>query len=91
MPHAEKTSRLNLRITAQRHKALKDAAALSGTSVTEFVLVPAVERAQALVAAEQTTRVQLEVARDFMRWLDEPGRLVPAMKSLADAQPFDVA
>lgn len=91
MPHAEKTSRLNLRISAPRHQVLKDAAALSGTSVTEFVLVPAIERAQALVAAEQTTRIQSEVAQEFMQWLEEPGRLIPAMKPLADAEPFDVA
>lgn len=89
MLQAEKTSRLNLRLPEQQHIALKDAAAMSGTSVTDFVLMPAIERAQALLAAARTTEIHAEVAASFVHWLDEPGRVVAEMKPLANAEPFD--
>lgn len=40
-------------------------------------------------ASEQVTRLNAEVAERFIAWMDEPARIIPSMKRLADAEPFD--
>ena len=90
-PTIEKTSRIDFRISEEQKQALKDAAALAGASVTDFVLMPAIERAQALLAAQRVTTIESRVAEDFLQWLDEPPRVVPAMKPLGDEAPFERA
>lgn len=84
----EKNSRLNVRLSESQRKALKDAAAITGTSVSDFVLMPAVERAHQVLAAERVTHIQADAAVQFLEWLDEPPRVIPEMKPLADAEPF---
>lgn len=89
MRASEKDRRLNVRLSARQKDLLRDAAALTGTSISGFVLAPAVERAQILVAAKDTTEIQDHVADSFIAWLDEPGRFLPDMKPLVAAEPFE--
>ena len=84
----EKNSRLNVRLAEQQRQLLKDAAALTGTSMSEFLLAPAIERAHQVLAAARLTRIHTDGADDFLRWLDEPPLAIPEMKPLAEAEPI---
>jgi uncharacterized protein (DUF1778 family) len=84
----EKTARVNFRVTAEQDRLLREAAALAGTSVSSFVLEPALERAHLVVESEQVTRIPRAVAAAFFEWLDRPAEVVPEMKRLANAEPF---
>lgn len=85
----EKTGRINVRVSERQRELIKEAAQTTGTSMSEFIIVPAVERAASVLASEQVTRLNSEVADRFIAWMDEPARAIPAMKRLADAEPFD--
>jgi uncharacterized protein (DUF1778 family) len=84
----EKTGRINVRASEHQREIIKQAAQITGTSMSEFIMVPAVERAASVLASEQVTRLNSEVADRFVAWMDEPARVVPAMKRLANAEPF---
>lgn len=85
----EKTGRINVRVSDRQRELIKQAAAVTGTSMSEFILVPAVERAATVLASEQVTRLNADVAERFLAWLDEPGQVIPATKRLANAEPFE--
>jgi len=85
----EKDARLNFRVTASQRGLIKEAAESLGTSVSEFVMRPAVERARQVLAAEQVTRVRSEAGEAFLEWLDQGAEPVRGMRRLADAEPFD--
>jgi len=85
----EKSARINVRLSDRQRELIGDAAAVTGTSMSEFILVPAIERAVSILASEQVTRLNAEVAEKFVAWMDEPAVVIPAMKRLADAEPFD--
>lgn len=85
----EKSARINVRLSERQRELIHDAAEVTGTSMSEFILVPAIERAANVLASEQVTRLNAEVAEKFVGWIDEPARVIPSMKRLADAEPFD--
>lgn len=85
----EKSARINVRLSDRQRELIVDAAAVTGTSMSEFILVPAIERAASILASEQVTRLNAEVAEKFVAWMDEPAVVLPSMKRLADAEPFD--
>jgi uncharacterized protein (DUF1778 family) len=57
--------------------------------MSEFILVPAIERAANVLSAAQVTRLNAEVVDRFAAWMDEPALVIPAMKHLTDVEPFD--
>lgn len=76
------TGRLNFRLTDDQERALRQAAALTGQSLSGFVLSSAVEHAQNLL--EQANHIELS-AVDFKRFvaeLDRPAELVPELVDL---------
>ncbi len=84
----EKSARINVRVSKRQRELIQEAAQATGTSMSEFILVPAIERAANVLASEQVTRLNAEVADRFVAWMDEPALVIPAMKQLADAEPF---
>lgn len=86
---SEKTERINVRLSVRQRELIHDAAELAGTSMSEFIIVPAVERAATVLASDQVTRLNADVADKFIAWMDEPARVIPEMKRLVDAEPFD--
>lgn len=84
----EKTGRINVRVSERQRELIKQASAVTGTTMSEFIMVPAVERAASVLASEQATRLNPEVADRFLAWLDEPAQVIPAMKRLANAEQF---
>lgn len=76
------TGRLNFRLTDDQERALRQAAALTGQSVSGFVLSSAVEHAHELL--ERANHIELSAA-DFKRFtadLDEPAKVVPELVKL---------
>lgn len=71
--------RLNFRLTAEQERAVRQAAALTGQSVSGFVLSSAVEHAQEVL--ERANHVELSASefRRFVTELDKPAALVPEL------------
>jgi uncharacterized protein (DUF1778 family) len=86
---AEKSARINVRLSEKQHRLIQEAAATTGTTMSDFILVPAIERAVVVLQADQVTHINADVAERFLAWLDEPARVIPAMTRLAKAVPFD--
>ena len=88
-PDHEKTARIGVRVSTRQRELIQQAALATGTSVSEFILVPAVERAASVLASEQVTRLNAEIADRFVAWMNEPAQALPGMKRLANADSFD--
>ena len=76
------TGRLNFRLTPEQERALRQASALTGQSLTGFVLSSAVDRAHELL--DRANAIQLSDAsfRRFVAALDEPAEDVPELARL---------
>lgn len=85
----EKTARIGVRVSARQREIIREAARATGTSMSEFILVPAVERAASVLASEQVTRLNANTADRFAAWMNKPAQVLPEMKRLVDAEPFD--
>lgn len=77
------TGRLNFRLSPDQEQALRHAAALTGQSVSGFVLSTAVEQAHELLA--RANRIELSEAafRQFVAALEAPAEAVPELTRLA--------
>jgi len=77
------TGRLNFRLSPDQEQALRHAAALTGQSVSGFVLSTAVEHAHELLA--RANRIELSEAafRQFVAALEQPAEAVPELARLA--------
>ena len=76
------TGRLNFRLSDDQERALRHAAALSGQSVSGFVLSAAVDHAHELL--ERANQIQVSTA-EFKRFaddLDRPAQVVPELAKL---------
>ncbi len=76
------TGRLNFRVNDDQERALRQAAALTGQSVTGFVLSAAVEHAHELL--ERANHIELSAAAfdRFVTELDKPAGVVPELVKL---------
>jgi uncharacterized protein (DUF1778 family) len=77
-----KSSRLNLRLSEDAAAAIRRGAASAGTSVSQFVVAAAVERAERELA--DRTRFVLDEAQwtQFVALLDRPPRPVAEVREL---------
>lgn len=76
------TGRLNFRLTSDQERALRQAAELTGQSVTGFVLSSAVVRAHELLERANTIELSEAAFRKFVADLDEPTEVVPQLVRL---------
>ncbi len=76
------TGRLNFRLTEDQERALRQAAALTGQSVSGFVLSSAVEHAHELLQRANTIELSDAAFRKFVAALDEPAEEVPELVRL---------
>lgn len=74
--------RLNFRLSAEQERSLRQAAELTGQSLSGFVLSSAVEHAHELL--ERANHIELSDAafRRFVAALDEPAEVVPELVAL---------
>ena len=76
------TGRLNFRLAPEQERALRQAAAITGQSLSGFVLSTAVEHAHDVLQRANAITVSDETFRTFVAALDEPAAEVPELTRL---------
>ncbi|MEY4591687.1 MAG: hypothetical protein RIR18_582 [Pseudomonadota bacterium] len=85
---ALKHSRMELKTTEDVKDLIVRAAALVGIDTTAFVLGPATERAQQVIAGYSAIQLNLEGQRRFAALMAQPPKPTPAMKALGELPDF---
>jgi uncharacterized protein (DUF1778 family) len=79
---AVKSERLEARVSPDQRARLERAAAISGSSLSAFVVDAAVERADEVVAAQESTTVPADYLDRLVAELDQPSA-APALANAA--------
>jgi uncharacterized protein (DUF1778 family) len=78
------TSRIEVRVSPEVKSRIESAAALDDTSVSNFVVAAAIQRADEIVRQHQThTTVPATFFDDLIASLDEPAEVNPALAKAA--------
>lgn len=77
-----KRARLAVRLTDAQSELIRDAAAASGTTVTDFVTTAALEQAETALADRRRFELDDSSWEEFTRLLDRPARPVPELAAL---------
>jgi uncharacterized protein (DUF1778 family) len=86
---AARQSRINLRASARQEQLLKQAAAATDRTMTDFVLETAVVEAERVLADRRWFLIDDERWDEFQRLLDQPARDLPKLRALlAKPSPF---
>jgi uncharacterized protein (DUF1778 family) len=92
MPDAarRKQARLAMRLTPNQDALIRDAAAVTGQSLTEFVTTAAVTRAEDTLADRRAFRLDDAAWTEFAAILDRPAERIPELaKLLNEPAPWD--
>jgi len=85
-----KQARLAVRLTPDQDALIRDAAASSGQSLTDFVTAAAVTRAEDTLADRRVFRLDDAAWAEFSAILDRPARRIPDLaKLLSESAPWD--
>lgn len=77
-----KTERLNLRLSPESDRLIREGATLSGQDVTSFMMSAALDRARALVIEDSLVRLSPLDARDLSDAIDREAVPVPQLVEL---------
>lgn len=91
-PHTirRKDARLAMRLTPHQDALIRDAAATTGQSLTEFVTTAAVTRAEDTLADRRVFRLDDIAWAEFTAILDRPAHRIPDLaKLLNEPAPWD--
>jgi uncharacterized protein (DUF1778 family) len=83
-PAGNKVERLNIRVTADEKAMVEQAAALSHTSTSGFMLQAALRSAEAALAEETIVYLPEAEWDRFLARLEEPARELPGLKRAID-------
>jgi len=89
MGSALKTARIELKTTDDIKDLISRAAALSGVDATAFVLAPAIERAQQVIANSSAIQLTIEGQRRFAKLMENPPKPTKEMKALGELPDFE--
>lgn len=81
----QKTARLEARVTIEQKALLQKAAALTGRSLTDFVVTGAEELARRTILEHQVTKLSARDAERFVEALLKPPEPSARLKSAADS------
>lgn len=85
-----KQARLAVRLTPAQDAVIRDAAAVSGQSLTDFVTAAAVARAEDTLADRRVFRLDDAAWSAFSAILDRPAQRIPELAKLLHARaPWD--
>jgi uncharacterized protein (DUF1778 family) len=85
-----KDARLAMRLTPDQDALIRDAAAVTGQSLTEFVATAAVTRAEDTLADRRVFRLDEAAWTEFAAILDRPAKRIPELARLLDeSAPWD--
>jgi len=82
MTGATKTARRNLRVSPDDDALFRRAAAVTGESVSEFLVESGRERAETVLADRTRFALDAQSWREFIAALDRPAELKPAVVEL---------
>jgi len=86
---ASRQSRINLRASARQEQLLKQAAAATDRTMTDFVLESAVIEAERVLADRRWFLISDEQWDQFQHLLEQPARDLPKLRALlATPSPF---
>lgn len=86
---ANRQSRINLRTSARQEQLLKQAAAATDRTMTDFVLETAVVEAERVLADRRWFLISDEQWDEFQHLLEQPARDLPRLRALlARPSPF---
>lgn len=80
----QRESRFHFRATADQDALIREAAAATDSTVTDFVLRSAVERAESVLTDRQRLRMSPQAFDRFVAAMDEPARVVPELVELLE-------
>ena len=75
-------SRINLRASARQEQLLKQAAAATNRTMTDFVLESAVVEAERVLADRRWFLISDEQWNEFQHLLEQPARELPRLRAL---------
>ncbi|MFT4263703.1 MAG: DUF1778 domain-containing protein [Nocardioides sp.] len=85
-----KEARLAMRLTPAQDTLIRDAAAVTGQSLTDFVTAAAVSRADDILADRRVFRLDDTAWEEFAAILDRPAQAIPALITLlGESAPWD--
>lgn len=85
-----KQARLAMRLTPDQDALIRDAAAVTGQSLTDFVTMAAVTRAEDTLADRRVFRLDEAAWAEFTATLDRPARRSPELAQLlSERAPWD--
>jgi len=85
-----KQARLAMRLTPDQDALIRDAAAVTGQSLTDFVTMAAVTRAEDTLADRRVFRLEEAAWAEFTAILDRPARRIPELAELLNERaPWD--
>lgn len=85
-----KQARLAMRLTPDQDALIRDAAAVAGQSLTDFVTMAAVTRAEDTLADRRVFRLDEAAWAEFTAILDRPARRIPELAQLLNERaPWD--
>jgi uncharacterized protein (DUF1778 family) len=85
-----KEARLAMRLTPNQDALIRDAAAVTGQSLTEFVTTAAVIRAEDTLADRRAFRLDDAAWTEFAAILDRPAERIPELATLLnEPAPWD--
>lgn len=85
-----KEARLAMRLTPDQDALIRDAAAVTGQSLTEFVTTAAVTRAEDTLADRRVFRLDDAAWTEFAAILDRPAKRIPELAELLnEPAPWD--
>jgi uncharacterized protein (DUF1778 family) len=77
-----KVSKIHLRVRADQKNLLAQAAHVRNTTLTQFILETALTAAQQVLADQAHFTLSPEAWEEFCKKLDEPPRVIPALREL---------
>ena len=77
-----KPARLNIRVSEQEKEILAQAARVSNTTISQFVLQKAYTEAQAVLAGQTRFPLSSERWHEFCKALDAPPKEIPQLREL---------
>ncbi len=83
---ATKSKRLEARLTAGQREEIEHAAAITGESVSSFVVLAAVQRAEAIVTERMSSVVPADYFDRLVAALDEPDPAPRLRRAARDAE-----
>lgn len=92
MPEAtrRKDARIAMRLTPDQDALIRNAAAVTGQSLTEFVTTAAMTRAEDTLADRRVFRLDDAAWTEFTAILDRPAKRVPELANLlSEPAPWD--